>query len=254
MADAPQFGHVHGLGVDPADGTVYAATHHGIFTLTGGNAVPVGRIRGDFMGFTIVGPGTFLASGHPAPGSSSDRHFGLLESSDSGRIWTVLSLAGQADFHAFENAHGTIYGYDSTRERVRASADRQVWDDRAVLQATDLAVHPADANVLLAATDDGARRSTDAGRTFAAGTAPVLAYLSWPQTEALYGIDPGGRIHRSRDAGTTWQPVGSVPQGSPEALTALTPDRLLVATDTGVYESRDGGVTFTQLAAFAKGG
>ncbi|WP_436789746.1 F510_1955 family glycosylhydrolase [Yinghuangia sp. YIM S10712] len=169
---APQFGHVHGLGIDPADGTVYAATHHGVFALTGDGAVPVGQNRGDFMGFTVTGPGTFLASGHPAPGSSRDHHFGLLESTDSGSTWTALSLTGQADFHALEHAHGTVYGYDSTSERIRVSADRLSWDDRAGLEATDLAIHPSDADVLFAATADGVRRSTDAGRTFAAATCP----------------------------------------------------------------------------------
>lgn len=31
--DDPGVTHVHGLGIDPADGTLYAATHHGVFRI-----------------------------------------------------------------------------------------------------------------------------------------------------------------------------------------------------------------------------
>src|SRR5215207_759961 len=31
-------GHVHGLGVNPADGTLYAASHHGLFRVSGNDA------------------------------------------------------------------------------------------------------------------------------------------------------------------------------------------------------------------------
>jgi hypothetical protein len=58
--------HLHGLGVDPADGTLYAGTHHGLIRLPdGGEATLVADRVQDFMGFTVAGPQHFLASGHP---------------------------------------------------------------------------------------------------------------------------------------------------------------------------------------------
>lgn len=63
----PGTGHLHGLGVDPADNTVYAAGHLGVFRLSSGKAVRVADRYQDTMGFTVTGPSTFLASGHPHP-------------------------------------------------------------------------------------------------------------------------------------------------------------------------------------------
>jgi hypothetical protein len=67
----PDLAHVHGLGVDPADGTLYAASHHGVFRIpTGSEPERVSEVQ-DTMGFTVVGPGRFLGSGHPAPDDTS---------------------------------------------------------------------------------------------------------------------------------------------------------------------------------------
>lgn len=63
---AADLGHIHGIGVNPADGGVYVGTHRGVFQLSEGQ-LPVlvsDRVQ-DFMGFTVVGPDHFLAGGHP---------------------------------------------------------------------------------------------------------------------------------------------------------------------------------------------
>ncbi|MFJ3932016.1 F510_1955 family glycosylhydrolase [Streptomyces sp. NPDC090029] len=249
-ARTPQISHVHALGVDPADQRLYAATHDGIFT-PGKGGVPerVGDSADDFMGFTVAGPNRFLASGHPAPGSDGPAHHGLIESRDAGRTWKPLSLRGEADFHALEHVDGTLYGYDSTGARLRVSEDGAAWDDRARLQALDIAVHPGAPDTVLATTADGIARSTDGGRTFAAGGQPVMAFLSWAEPGALYGLDGSGGLHRSPDAGATWEKTGTVPGGRPQAVTAVDAERVLAATGDGVYESTDGGRSFTQRIA-----
>ena len=59
--------HVHGLGVDPADGALFVATHTGLFRAAAGEQ-RAQRVAGryqDTMGFAVVGPGRFLGSGHP---------------------------------------------------------------------------------------------------------------------------------------------------------------------------------------------
>ncbi|MEV4334277.1 hypothetical protein AB0K02_27730 [Streptomyces sp. NPDC049597] len=63
--------HIHGLGIDPADGRLYVATHEGIFTPgKDGKAQLVGDSKDDFMGFAVAKAKTFLASGHPAPAAT----------------------------------------------------------------------------------------------------------------------------------------------------------------------------------------
>ncbi|MDW8807140.1 exo-alpha-sialidase [Streptomyces scabiei] len=238
--------HVHGLGIDPADGRLYVATHEGVIAVADdGTAQRVGDTA-DYMGFTVIGPKTFLGSGHPAEGSGDHGNRGLIQSTDSGKTWKTLSLGGTTDFHSLEYAHNTVYGYDSTRGLLRVSADRTSWDDRAEVAALDIAVSPKDPDVVLATTEDGVAASTDGGRKFRAGVGQALAFLSWPTADALYGVDLAGNLHRSTDGGTGWKKTGTVPGGQPQALTAVDAKRVLVATQDGVYESRDGGRTFTQ--------
>lgn len=242
--------HVHGLGLDPADQRLYVATHEGIYTDGDGDGPRlVGDSKDDFMGFTVAGADTFLASGHPAPDAGGPGNKGLIRSTDAGKTWKTLSLAGETDFHALDYAHGTTYGYDATNGLLRTSKDGVKWKDGAQLQAVDIAVSPEDPELVLATTPDGVARSTDGGATFAAGEKPPMTFVSWKATGALYGIDPAGALHRSSDDGTTWKKTGTVPGGQPQALTAVDAGHVLIATQDGIYESEDGGKTFTKRLA-----
>lgn len=239
--------HIHGLGIDPADGRLYVATHEGIFTPgVDGDPQRVGDSQDDFMGFTVARAMTFLASGHPGPGNNEPGNRGLIESTDASKTWKTKSLAGKVDFHALDYANETIYGYDSTNGLLRVSKDGVTWDDRAKLRALDIAASPVDPDVVLATTQEGVAKSTDGGRTFAAGTQPVMAFVSWAKPDALYGINPAGALSRSTDGGATWMQSATVPGGQPQALAAVDAQHLLAATQNGVYESKDGGKTFTK--------
>lgn len=245
--------HVHGLGIDPADGRLYVATHDGVFSV--GKKGKARRVSNgaDYMGFTVAGPGTFLGSGHPAPGGDAPSNRGLIESTDAGRTWNPVSLSGEADFHALAYNDGTVYGYDGTIGALRVSPDGEKWDTRAEIAALDIAVDPQNPDAVLATTQDGVARSSDGGTSFSPGRGPVLAFLSWGAPEALYGITPNGELMLSADGGKTWEKTGTVPGGSPQALTAVDGKRVLAATQDGVYESRDGGKTFTKLLDIASG-
>ncbi|MEU4684352.1 F510_1955 family glycosylhydrolase [Streptomyces xinghaiensis] len=246
-------GHIHGLGVNPGDGRLYVATHRGVIAVDDdGSAERVGDTA-DYMGFTVAGKDTFLGSGHPAEGSGDHANRGLIRSTDAGKTWTSLSLAGKSDFHALEEVDGTIYGYDSTAGLLRVSEDGKTWDERAQLAALDIAVSPEDPGTVLATTRSGVARSTDGGKTFGDGSEPVLTHLSWAEGGALYGIAPDGVVHRSTDGGKSWKKAGTVPGGQAQALTAVGADRVLAATGSGVYESRDGGKSFTRRLAVAEG-
>ncbi|WP_319949529.1 WD40/YVTN/BNR-like repeat-containing protein [Streptomyces halobius] len=129
---------------------------------------------------------------------------------------------------------------------LRVSKDGKSWDERAELAALDIAVSPKGPDTVLATTEDGVAKSTDGGETFGAGAKPVLYFLSWAESDALYGIDQAGALHRSTDGGKTWKKAGTVPGGQPQALTAVDTNRILAATQDGVYETRDGGKTFTK--------
>ncbi|WP_328346635.1 F510_1955 family glycosylhydrolase [Streptomyces violaceus] len=244
--------HIHGLGLDPADERLYVATHEGVYTPdASGEPELVGDSKDDFMGFIVAGDKTFYASGHPTSGGNK----GLIKSTDAGETWNSLSLSGESDFHALESAHGTVYGYDSTNGLVRTTKGGVSWKDGARLEALDIAVGPGDPGVVLATTAEGVARSSDGGETFAPGKGPVMAFLSWTAKDGLYGIDTSGGLNRSTDGGTTWKKVSTVPGGRPQALTAVGAEHVLAATQTGVFESKDGGRTFKKrLAVTSSGG
>lgn len=243
----PGVAHVHGLAVDPQDHTLYAATHFGVFRIpTDGMPSRIADRYQDTMGFTIVGPGHFLGSGHPDPIEHKPPNLGLIESTDDGQTWRTLSLSGQADFHSVQAAHGQIYGFNSTSGRLMVSNDKVTWDDRAQLAMADFAVSPTSAEVLIATTENGPATSTDGGRTFTTiQGAPPLIFVSWPQAAALYGVTTSGAVVISPDQGKTWQQQGSV-NGRPAALTATDATTIYAATDVGIYQSTDSGKTFTQ--------
>lgn len=247
----PGLAHVHGLGVDPADGTLYAASHYGVFRVpAGGAAERIGDRMQDTMGFAVVGPNHFLGSGHPDPRDTGKApHLGLIESVDAGRNWRSLSLEGEADFHSLEAKHGVVYGYDSQTGRLAVTSDRRNWDRRAQVALADFAVSPSDPDSLLATTEQGLVRSTDGGRTFSPLTgAPPLTLVDWPTEAGIVAVAPDGAVHTSADGGTTWAFAGQVP-GKPTALATNDVSEVFVATTTAIHSSTDGGRTFSQRQA-----
>lgn len=241
--------HIHGLGVNPANGELYAGSHHGVFRVSGEDEPEqvAGRTQ-DFMGLAIVGPDHFLASGHPGPDDADQPpHLGLIESTDGAETWQTRSLSGEVDFHALEAKHEQVYGYDSQTGQLMVSTDEKIWDRRAQLPLADIAVSPDDPDILLATTQQGPARSTDGGRTFSPiNGAPMLALLDWPDAKRLIGVAPDGSVHTSRDGGKSWEKVGTVP-GQPAAMTTHGTSDVYVATDAGIHRSTDGGKTFEEF-------
>ncbi len=253
-ADFPEPGiaHVHGLGIDPADGDLYAATHFGLFRLPedGSGATRVANRYQDTMGFTVVGPNTFLGSGHPDFREDDEPRLGLIESTDAGQSWQPLSLRGEADFHALHAAHGNVYGYEAGSGKFMVSADRKKWETRSTLPMRDFAVSPTHADTVLATSQRGLARSTDSGRTWTGVPGPALAVLAWKEADTLFGIGPDGTVQHSGDGGASWTERGTV-GGPPEAVTfdpgsGAGEGALYVAVSKrGILQSTDGGRTFT---------
>lgn len=245
--------HIHGLGINPADGKLYAASHHGVFLVTGkGDPKQIAGRTQDFMGFTVVGENHFLGSGHPGPDDGDQPpHLGLIESTDAAQTWKSVSLSGEVDFHAMEAKHGRVYGWDSQSGQLMVSEDRKQWDRRTRIGLADIAVSPDDAEELLATTQDGPARSTDGGKSFATlKGAPTLVFIDWPSTNRLVGVDPGGAVHVSADGGKSWAKQGTV-SGGPQAILAHGDSEVYVATDQAIYHSTDNGKSFTEYQSLS---
>ena len=241
--------HVHGLGVNPKDGALYAATHTGLFRIPEqGKARRIADRYQDTMGFTVAGPDRFLGSGHPDVNDRKLRKpgrpplLGLIESTDAGVTWNSLSLLGDVDFHALTAAHGRVYGFDATSGRFMVSNDMRAWETRSTTAIADFAVDPADPNRIVAATGERIIASVDGGRTWEPQPGPPLIVLSWDERSGLWGADTAGRVHRVATEGE-WRNVGAL-AGEPQALLARDGAVYAAAADDGgptsIYRSSDG--------------
>lgn len=241
--------HVHGLGVNPADGSLYLATHTGLFRMRrGANAGGrVGDGAQDTMGFAVAGPDRFLGSGHPDPRDDLPPLLGLIESSDGGRTWKSVSLQGEADFHALRAVGPRVVGYDASNARLMVSKDSgRTWtQSRPPAGVIDLAVDPRRPDRIVAATGTGLMTTSDDGASWRRGTGDA-GILAWPTSDALYTFADGGDVSVSRDGGVSWERTGDL-GGEPAAATADARDSLIVALHDGrIVSSGDGGHTWSE--------
>jgi hypothetical protein len=251
-AQSPMVGHVHGLGVDPADGVLYVAGHFGLFRVDDRELVRVAGRWQDTMAFTVSGPRTFLASGHPDLREDLPVHLGLIESTDRGRTWRPLSLQGRADFHALEVSGQRLYAFDSRTRRIMTTVDRRTWRTIADGAYVDLTVLPSGRDSVLATTpsQDVVRVSRAEG-VRPVRTAPPMMWLSAFGRRTLVGASTDGRIYVADDEGAYWQPAGRV-AGTSTALDASGPTWYL-ATEERIYGSTDHGRTWEEIVQMEPG-
>jgi hypothetical protein len=204
------------------------------------------------MGFTVVGPDHFIASGHPdfrdpkLLKAGRPPLLGLVESRDAGHSWEPTSLLGEVDFHVLEAAHGKVYGFDATGGRFMVSPDRRRWQTRSTAALVDFAVSPRNGELLLAATERGLLRSADGGWHWRPAGGPAVALLEWDTPEVLWAAAGDGQVWRSVDAGRTWKRRGQL-GGPPEALLAQAGTLYAAVHGQGILSSADEGATWRML-------
>ncbi len=240
-------GHIHGLGVNPADGALFVASHNGLFRAARDEAEarPVGSSGKDVMGFSIVGSNRFIGSGHPGDFENLPPNLGLVASTDAGTTFQPVSLLGEVDFHVLRGAGPRIYGYDSSSGRFLVSRDAgHAWSrQRAPGALLDLAVHPSNPDRLIASADDGLFSSADGGRGWRRLGSQV-ALIAWPAVERLFILSQEGKVAVSADGGRHFQPAGDVP-GEPVAFVGAGTELYVALADNRVMRSTDGGATWT---------
>ena len=247
--DDPGVAHIHGLGIDPSDDALLAATHFGVFRIPErGEPTRIADRFQDTMGFTVVGPDHFLASGHPdmqdealRPPAGKPPLLGLIESTDGAKSWVPLSLLGEADFHALVAAHDRIYGYDSTNQRLMVSTDGRNWETRSQGKLLiSLAVDPNDPELIVATGEPGGvYLSRDGGRTFERTPgAPPMLWLSWDDETGLWGAADDGTVLQSTDGGASWRAAGKVDE-APAALLVHRGQLYVGLADGSIVRSAD---------------
>lgn len=247
FSEPTRFEHIHGLGVDPADGTLYVASHFGVFRVADGEPERVADRYQDTMGFAVIGPQHFLASGHPDLREELPASLGLIESTDGAETWQPKSLLGEADLHAIEPTDGTVYAVEASEGRLIATDDQVKWRTVDTRPLIDLAARP-NSNQLMATTPAGnlLRYDAEASPT-RIESAPELTVIDWAEV-GLIGATRGGDVYVSA-TGDDWQQVGQI-RGEVSAL-EVSAEVWYAATDEAVFASTDGGRTWEPLVETA---
>ncbi|MGH8673939.1 MAG: F510_1955 family glycosylhydrolase, partial [Burkholderiales bacterium] len=172
--------HVHGLAFSADGKALYVPSHFGLSVWRDGRWWKLDGPQHDYMGFGATRR-FFYSSGHPAPGSGLVNPFGLMKSVDGGKSWRKLGLEGESDFHLLAASYDTdaVYVFNSEpNSRMRGAGiywtrnDGLSWRGARAQglagRIAALAVHPADASVVAAATSKGLYISEDSGETFRA--------------------------------------------------------------------------------------
>ena len=187
-ADALLF-HVHGLSFSSDGKALIVPSHTGLAVYRDGRWSEASEFTRDITGFSVTERAMY-ASGHPATDARRAAYFGLLKSTDEGKSWQPLALAGEADFHVLAAGFRSraIYVVSPLANSLMPKPGLHVTHDegktwrRAAARGLfgelyGLAAHPAEAATVAAATDGGLYLSRDAGERFRRldGSQPVTA-------------------------------------------------------------------------------
>lgn len=227
--------HVHAVERPEPDGPIHLATHHGLWIQGSDGSLSLVGPMIDLMGYAVLGPEHFIASGHPGPGVDLPEPVGLIESTDGGRTWSQTSRGGVSDFHLLTTSDEVTIGYDGA---LRRSTDLHTWQEGTTPESViDLAINP-ETHEVIATGDGGVLHSTDLGQTWAPWTAaPDLVLLDWVDGSTVIGLTDQGDVAVSTDAGAVWKTHARVP-GPVQAMSAGRGldggVEVLIATDTEV--------------------
>lgn len=242
--------HVHGLGVNPADGALFIATHTGLFRAAKDRqrATRVADRFQDTMGFTVIGPNDFLGSGHPDGREKLPPFLGLMRSADAGKRWEPVSLLGKRDFHVLEAAGERVYGFgadfDTREQGFLMSLNRgRSWTERDVPEPLiALAIDPKDPARILASGQRALYLSRDAGRRWLRIEGPA-GLVAW--SDRVVVVDNEGAVHSAQGPNRRLRPVGDI-GGAPAAVETGPGGRLYAALHEGtIKQSGDGGRSWT---------
>lgn len=267
---APSLTHIHGLAFSIDGRRLIVSSHDGLSAYADGRWSRAAAPAHDYKGLAGTHDGLY-GSGHAAPGSAVADPMGLMKSRDGGTTWRQLGLSGESDFHTLAASHATNAIYVANREANSRMAGPGIYftltDGRTWQRAADqgrgymlhgLAVHPTNAAVVAAATDDGLYMSRDWADNFAwlAGGRVVIAARFTLDGRHLwfssYAEKPGlARV--AWEAGATAEEI-PIPVHSEDAVAyiAQNPVRrneFAIATfKRSVFLTKDNGSTWTQVA------
>ena len=269
---APSLTHIHGLAYSVDGQRLMVSSHDGLAAYANGRWSRAAAPAHDYKGLATTHDGLY-GSGHPSLDVAAPEPMGLIKSRDDGATWHPLGLAGESDFHTLAASHATNVIYVANREANSRMAGPGIYytltDGRTWKRAADkgrgymlhgLAVHPTNAAVVAAATDDGLYVSRDWADSFvwlAGGRVVITARFTLDGRYlwfSSYSDDKPALARVAWESGGTSEVI-PIPLHAEDAIAyiAQNPVRrseFAIATfRRSVFVSKDSGSTWTQIAA-----
>ena len=252
---------VNALDIDPATREFLLTTNRGFFRI----ARATGKVRtvrgtasiktssapvGAFLQIAATGPGRLIGSGHPDRPGELPELLGVMESSDGGRTWRVISRLGESDVHKFVLKHDRVYATDTATGTLLVSRDGgRTFGEQTTPTGVligDFEVDPENPRRIVAASDSELFVSVNGGAAWSRLARATGIRLAWPAPDALYRALKDGSVQRSRDGGTSWRTTGRV-GGEPARFKAVSREELyLVLSDATIVHTRDGARTWDE--------
>jgi hypothetical protein len=175
-----------------------------------------------------------------------------VRSTDEGETWEPISGLGKADYHEIEVTGNRILALrNEDPGKVQVSDDGgKTWTSREAPSAAapiDVAVNPANAANWAVSTDQGTWLSTNEGRTWRQRETTFGARITWGAPDALFSAGKDGTVKRSRDAGKTFEDVGSIGAGPKELIVSAKGELYASVTGGEIRRSTDGGATWSRV-------
>ena len=263
--------HAHGIGYSADGGRILISNHYGIAVYSDGRWSKVDGPGNDYMGFVVTRDFIF-SSGHVAGSRGSANPLGLMRSADGGQSWTMLALAGQAEFHLVAAGYesNTVYVYCVQANAVMPSAgiyrmagERLVgWWPAAGRglygEVATITAHPREASTVAVATTTGLFISRDSGNEFAplvSGVRITTARFMLDGETLLAGTLEGGKpgldrvsVKDGRREALALPPFGRDAVASIVQNPARRSELALISFERAVYLSPDAGKTWKRIA------
>lgn len=266
--------HIHGLGYPASGDALMVASHHGPVLFEDGVWKEATSEKHDYMGFQAVADG-FVSSGHPEPGSDYENPLGLLKSTNYGETFKQYTFAGEIDFHYLAASYNTnrIYVFNEMPTDELANGFFYTDDYGTTMTAMDMggfeakmmsniAAHPENPETLAIGTERGLYVSTDSGDSFSLVNSDLyITYVTLSSTHAFVATVNEKKkveLHQIELDSNEGEKLSILELTEENAITFIaqhpTNEKELsfVTLQNDVYQSTDGGTTWSQLLAAGK--
>lgn len=204
-----------------------------------------------------------ITSTRPATVFAAFWYGGVFKSSDQGVTWTPADrgLPGDAtcDLVSVPTEPDTLYAACSLDSLFKTTDGGALWRQLDLDYADVPIIAPSDPNVLYTPSWGGVVRSLDGGARWehiatstSTSSACLRTFVIDPVDSSTLFCGDEQQISVSRDAGVTWAPFATLPEGAIESLAVGPSDRRVMVAGTSdgrIFKTTDGGSVWQAVAA-----